>query len=106
MAKININEIKDERYKKAIIEMVELLYELNIPKRVSKKRFEETKETIEKIAQKHNIKCDVDYWINRYEETPRNGFQVLNMWFDKGINHLIYTTKPYERKKEWLIYRY
>jgi len=103
---IEINEIKNETYKKAIKKMTDVLYELNIPKRVSKKRFEEAKKAIEKIAQEYDIECDVDYWLNRASESPKNGFQVLNMWFDQRINHLIYTNKPYERQKEWLIYRY
>ena len=103
---MRINEIKNETYKEAIEKMADILYELNIPKRASKKRFEEAKKAIEEIAQEYNIECDVDYWINRDGETPKNGFQVLNMKFDGRINHLVYNHKPYERKKKWLIYGY
>lgn len=103
---INVNEVENKKYKEALKKMVETLYALNIPKKASKKRFEAAKAEIEKIAERYEIKCDVDYWINEKGESPKNGFQVLNMWFDKKINHLVYTNKPYERQKEWLIYRY
>jgi len=103
---LRVNQIENKEHKEALQEMVEVLYDLNIPKRVSKKRFEEAKKAVQEIAEKYTIKCDVDYWINRDGENPKNGFQVLNMRFDGKINHLVYNHKPYERKKEWLIYCY
>jgi len=103
---LKVNEIENKEYKESLQKMLEVLYDLNIPKRASKKNFEKAKKAIQKIAEKHHIQCDVDYWLNKDGESPKNGFQVLNMWFNKKVNHLVYTNKPYERKKEWLIYCY